>query len=112
MFSEIKVLGVFGAMLMVLLGIWVSTTGIYYKSGEVNAGNNTIITSVSNTTNTTTISTYVNSTILNTYDTVQVPGVSVIGVPGAEAKTIIGIVVIGLGLFALIYYSRIFTRWK
>ena len=109
--SDIKVLGVVGAVLMLLLGLWISMAGIYYKSGEVNTGKNTVVSIYSNTTNLTVKSTYTNNTIVNTYDIIQVPLVNIIGVSNATANTLLGLVVVLLGMFAMIYYSRIFTKW-
>jgi len=108
MFSKIKLIGVVGAFLLILLGIWLFTNGIYVETGKETVSKTDIITvNGSNTT-----LQYVNESMVISYSLATIPPfISASGASSTDLGNFIGFVLILLGLYGLIYYSRIFNEW-
>jgi hypothetical protein len=104
--SNVKIVGVVGALLLLLLGIWIYTDGIYYYVGDkltetvLFTYNGTNFTNA--TVNTTTVYTY-NKT--NTYEQVNASIISIAGLPSANLGNLIGLVLVLLGMYSLMYYA-------
>jgi hypothetical protein len=103
--SNIKIIGVVGAILLLLLGIWVLSDNLYYKIGITGVKYQTNSVSYDNSTNVTTMGNivFVNESTVNQYQEIQVP--SVAGTAGVKAKDILGLTLLLLGIYATMYYA-------
>lgn len=103
-FSNIKIIGVVGAFLLLLLGIWVYMDGIYYYVGD--STTQSTLYALNTTNGTTTVYAF-NKTAL--YEKATAPVITIVGLPSADLGNLIGLVLILLGMYGMIYYSgRIF----
>lgn len=103
-FSNIKIIGVLGAFLLLLLGIWIYTDGIYYYVGDNTS--QTTLYALNGTNSTTTVYSY-NKT--NLYEKASAPIITITGLPSADLGNLIGLILVLLGMYAMMYYaSRIF----
>ncbi len=104
--SNIKVVGVVGGILLLLLGMWVITDNLFYKVGVsgLKYQTNEVINNI--TTNTTIIGSliYVNDSSVNRYQEIQVPIVG--GTAGIKAKDILGFSIILIALYAIMHYAQ------
>ena len=92
-----KVVGIFGSIIMIMLGVGIATDGIQMMTGisTTTAGNQTI--TINGTTNTTIVD--VNITDTNTYYYTD------LALPYGNIKDFAALLILGLGLFALIFYG-------
>jgi hypothetical protein len=88
--SNIKIIGVVGAFLLILLGIWIYMDGIYYYVGDKMTETATTVYAYNKT---------------NMYEQVSASVVNIAGVTSANLGNLIGLVLVLLGMYALMYYA-------
>jgi len=95
-FSHIKIIGVVGGFVLLILGIWVATASIYFPIGQSGVAYQTVLTNSS---------IVANSTLSMTTDYQEIGVPSLAGVAGVKANNLLGLVLILLGVYAMIYYG-------
>ena len=102
-FANMRILGVFASLLLLLMGVMIYTDGIVYKVGDIVGGADTAIKdSTSNTSGNTTFlnestTTYKNTTSTNSYAYMTVPYVNF-------GQTV-GTILILLSMFGMLHYG-------
>ena len=102
-FADMRVLGVFASLLMLLMGVMIITDGIVYKVGSMTSGEDTIVKdSFSNTSDNFTYLnesaiTYKNTTLTNAYAKMTVPFV--------DFSQTLGLILILLSMFGMLHYG-------
>lgn len=95
--SNIKILGVFASMLLLIMGIWIAVDGVYIKTGELTGGQSGVFTN--NTTNSTT--TWTNQTATNLYSKIEIPNL----IPSATFGSIVGLACILISMYGMLYFG-------
>lgn len=95
--SQIKVLGVFASMLLLIMGIWIAIDGVYMKTGELVGANSGM--APGNLTNGTV--SWSNQTSTDLYSPIEIP----VTAPYATFGNVVGLALILLSMYGMIHYG-------
>ena len=101
--AEMKILGVFAALLLVLIGVIIYTDGIVYHVGTITGGSNTVLKGAA--TNSTGNSSYLNETAVTYLNESATNQYAYMSVPYVDFGQVVGLVCILLGIFGMLHYG-------
>jgi hypothetical protein len=102
-FSNMPILGVFAALLLMLMGIMILTDGIVYKVGASTSGDDMVYASGS--TNVSGNTTYTNETVITYKNTTLTNAYAKMTVPYVDFSSTLGLILILISMFGILHYS-------
>lgn len=101
-FMQNKILGVLASIMLIMLGLWVATAGIWYQTGFNTVGATTqIIASANNSTSTYQL---INTTKAYNFQKIEYPKILNISAP-IDAGQLLGLITILIGVYGCFYYG-------
>jgi len=107
-FGEMPILSVFASLLLIMLGIFISTDGIVYRVGSITGGSDQTITG--STSNASGNFTYINGTEVIYKNTTSTNAYAYMTVPYVNFSQTLGLILILLGMFFLLTYALKFAK--